>query len=124
MARILIIEDEKSLNQAYETVLNKAGHDVKAVANGQEALEAFSEQVPELVLLDLRMPKMNGVEFLKKLKPADNYPKTKIVIFSNYDDQSEIDAAFKHGANRYILKAWSTPQDLTKTVREVLAAKK
>jgi CheY-like chemotaxis protein len=120
MAKVLIVEDERTLNEAYELVLKREGHDVKVAFNGEEALKVFEEQKPELLLLDLRMPKMDGVEFLKHLKPEKNYPDVKIIIFSNYDDQKEIDSAFKHGANRYILKAWSSPKELAKVVEETL----
>jgi CheY-like chemotaxis protein len=120
MAKVLIVEDERTLNEAYDLVLKREGHDVKVAFNGEEALKAFKESDPDLVLLDLRMPKMDGVEFLKQLKPEKNHPKVKIIIFSNYDDQKEIDSAFKHGANRYILKAWSSPKELAKVVAETL----
>src|SRR5665213_361426 len=95
MAKILIVEDDKALNEAYQMVLKKTKHTVFSVYNGQEALDNFAKLQPDLVLLDLRMPKLNGVEFLKKLKPAKNYPKVHIIVFSNYDDQEEIDEAFK-----------------------------
>jgi two-component system response regulator VicR len=122
MAKVLIVEDERTLNEAYDLVLKREGHDVKVAFNGEEALEVFKEHQPDLILLDLRMPKMDGVEFLKQMKPEKNYPKVKIIIFSNYDDQKEIDSAFKHGANRYILKAWSSPKELAKVVAETLSA--
>lgn len=120
MAKVLIVEDERTLNEAYEIVLKREGHDVKVAYNGEEALKVFKEQKPELVLLDLRMPKMNGVEFLKRLEPGKNHPSVKVIIFSNYDDQKDIDAAFEHGANRYILKAWSSPKELARVVEETL----
>jgi CheY-like chemotaxis protein len=121
MAKILIVEDERTLNEAYELILKKQGHDVEVAFNGDEALKVFEKQKPQLILLDLRMPKMDGVEFLKHLQPTEKHPDVKIIIFSNYDDQKEIDSAFKHGANRYILKAWSSPSELVKVVEETLA---
>ena|SRR5436190_2157325 len=121
MAKVLIVEDEKALNQAYQIVLKRQGHKVASAFNGEEALELFKKQLPDLVLLDLRLPKVDGVEFLKQLSPHKNYSDTKIIIFSNYDDQEEIDKAFQHGATRYILKAWSSPQELVKVVDESLA---
>jgi CheY-like chemotaxis protein len=120
MAKILIVEDEKLLNEAYELVLKKEGYEVFKAFNGEEALKIVPKSKPDLILLDLRMPKMDGVDFLKELKPADNYPKMKIIIFSNYDEQKEIDQAFEYGATRYILKAWSSPTELTKVVKETL----
>jgi len=120
MAKILIVEDEKLLNEAYEMVLKKEGHDVSTALNGEEALQIFESHKPDLILLDLRMPKMDGVEFLKKLETKDKDPDLSIIVFSNYDEQKEIDEAFKHGATRYILKAWSSPKELVKVVNETL----
>lgn len=120
MAKVLIVEDEKLLNEAYELVLKKEGHAVSKAFNGEEALEVIKKSVPDLILLDLRMPKMDGVTFLHKLMPAKNYPDMKIIIFSNYDEQKEIDEAFEYGATRYILKAWSSPTELIKVVKETL----
>lgn len=120
MANILIVEDEKLLNEAYELVLKKEGHNVRCAFNGEEALKLFDEEQPDLILLDLRMPKMDGVEFLKELEKKGKFPKLNIIVFSNYDEQKEIDEAFKHGATRYILKAWSSPKELVKVVGETL----
>jgi CheY-like chemotaxis protein len=120
MAKILIVEDEKVLNEAYELVLKKEGYDVSTALNGEEALALVKDTRFDLILLDLRMPKVDGVEFLKRSKPAKNFPSTKIIVFSNYDDQNEVSEAIKHGATRYILKAWSSPSELIKIVRESL----
>jgi CheY-like chemotaxis protein len=122
MAKILIVEDEKLLNEAYELVLSREGHKVSKAFNGEEALGLVDKEKPDLILLDLRMPKMDGVEFLKQLNPADKYPEMKIIVFSNYDEQKEIDKAFQHGATRYILKAWSSPKELVKVVKETLSS--
>jgi DNA-binding NarL/FixJ family response regulator len=67
------------------------------------------------------MPKVDGVEFLKRSEPKKNFPSTKIIVFSNYDDQKEVNDAIDYGATRYILKAWSSPGELIKIVRESLA---
>ena len=120
MAKILIVEDEKALNEAYELILKKEGHEVRSVYNGLDGVKAFKELEPDLVLLDLRMPKLDGIGFLKRLEPAKNYPHTKIIIFSNYDEQTEVEEAVRLGASRYILKAWSSPAELVKIVTQSL----
>lgn len=120
MASILVVEDEKSLNEAYVLILKREGYDVSSAFNGEEALQIAKQAEPDLILLDLRMPKMDGVEFLKKYNPSKNHPKVKIIIFSNYDDEKEVGDAMKYGATRYILKAWSSPSELIKLVRESL----
>jgi len=120
MGKILIVEDERVLNEAYELVLKKEGYDVSVAFNGEEALAQVKKARFHLILLDLRMPKVDGVEFLKRANPVKNFPATKIIVFSNYDDQKEVNEAIKHGATRYILKAWSSPSELIKIVRESL----
>lgn len=117
--QVLIIEDEQLLNEAYARVLGAANISLLRAYNGKEALEILKTKKPDIILLDLRMPVMDGIEFLKKLRPKDNLPGTKIIVFSNYDDQHEIDEAFSLGAMHYMLKAWATPDELVKLIREV-----
>ena len=120
MANILVVEDEKLLNEAYELVLTKEKYKVFTAFNGEEALTLAKQTEFDLILLDLRMPKMGGVEFLKRFNAKKKHPKTKIIIFSNYDDQEEVNEAIENGATRYILKAWSSPKELIKLVRDTL----
>jgi DNA-binding NarL/FixJ family response regulator len=117
--QVLIVEDEQLLNEAYARVLSAANISLMRSYNGKEALEMLEKKKPDIILLDLRMPVMDGIEFLKKLKPKEKLPDTKIIVFSNYDDQREIDEAFSLGAMHYMLKAWATPDELVKLIREV-----
>jgi CheY-like chemotaxis protein len=117
--QVLIVEDEQLLNEAYARVLSAANIALLRAYNGQEALELLKSERPDIILLDLRMPVMDGIEFLKRLHPRENLPDTKIIVFSNYDDQHEIDEAFSLGAMHYMLKAWATPDELVKLIREV-----
>lgn len=116
---VMIIEDELLLNDAYAQVLGSANISLLRAYDGQEALDILQEETPDIILLDLRMPVMDGIEFLKKLNPRETMPDTKIIVFSNYDDQKEIDQAFSLGAMHYMLKAWATPDELIKIIREV-----
>ena len=117
--QVLIVEDEQLLNEAYSRVLSAANISLLRAYNGKEALELLKDHKPDIILLDLRMPVMDGIEFLKKLKPKETLPQAKIIVFSNYDDQREIDEAFSLGAMHYMLKAWATPDELVKLIREV-----
>lgn len=119
---VMIVEDEALLNDAYAQVLNSANISLLRAYNGQEALDILQDQSPDIILLDLRMPVMDGISFLKKLNPKQTMPETKIIIFSNYDDQREIDEAFSLGAMHYMLKAWATPDELIKLIQEVDSA--
>lgn len=116
---ILIVEDDLALNDAYRTILTTAGYAVRAAFNGQEALAAAKEQEPDIIFLDLRMPVMDGIEFLKAYKPQEQHPHVKIIVFSNYDMQREVDEAYQLGAERYVLKALASPSEVIKIVRDL-----
>ena len=119
MAKILIVEDEKSLAQAYQTILEQHGYQTAISYDGEEALEVVAKEKPDLILLDMKMPKMNGLEFLRRLD-KEKANDTKFRVFSNLDIQADIDEAFRLGAKRYLLKYWAAPQDLVKVVKEGL----
>lgn len=117
---ILIVEDEKALSDAYSMILTAEGYAVNVVSNGQEALDYIQKQEPDLVLLDLRMPVMNGIEFLQAANLSKTHPKLPVIVFSNYDVQKDIDEAYELGATRYILKAWAAPKELARVVAQTL----
>ena len=122
MYKILIVDDEKWIRKGIIAKLRHPGFEFSWIGeseNGAEAVELIREQTPQIVITDVRMPVMDGIEFLKKLKPKENLPEAKIIVFSNYDDQHEIDQAFSLGAMHYMLKAWATPDELVKLIREV-----
>lgn len=115
----MVIEDERSINEAYQTVLKSAGYDVQAAYNGQEALDMAAKKEPDLILLDLRMPQMDGLEFLRQYD-LKKRPNVKVIIFSNYDIEDEIKDAYGLGAQRYVLKAWTSPRELENLVANTL----
>jgi CheY-like chemotaxis protein len=123
-ATILIVEDENALNQAYQIILGKAGYTVVSAYDGEDALQKAATQTPDLILLDLRMPHMDGLNFLRNYKVRERHPEVKVIVFSNYDIQQDIDEAYDQGADRYILKAWASPKELLKVVQDTLAAPK
>lgn len=118
---ILVVEDDKALNEAYQMILNGAGYEVKSARNGQEALDIVTKMKddPDMILLDLRMPVLDGVGFLKSYKPKE-HPGVKILVFSNYDMHEDIDKAYDLGAERYVLKARATPKDLLHLVKSMI----
>jgi CheY-like chemotaxis protein len=117
---ILIVEDDPELAEVYHTLLSQVGYKVLVAHNGEDALRVTADEQPKLILLDLRMPVMDGVEFLEKYKLKEKHPDVKVVIFSNYDMQDEIDDAYRLGAERYVLKAWASPKELLQIVEDSL----
>lgn len=121
-ARILIVEDDTDLNNAYKMILSSAGYQVSSAFNGQEALEMIKQQGdPDIMFLDLRMPVMDGIEFLQQYD-APSHDDTTIIVFSNYDAQKEVDKAYDLGAHRYVLKARAAPKELIRIVQDTLAS--
>ena len=117
--KVLVVEDEKVLNSAYQTILEKTGHDVKVAFDGKEALTTLEDYTPDVILLDLKMPNLDGLGFLRAYDKAKPKHRGKVVLFSNYDLQKEIDEAFTLGADKYVLKAWASPKDLLKIIEDV-----
>jgi two-component system response regulator VicR len=123
VAKILVVEDDRDLNKAYCIILRHEGHDVVAAFDGKEALAKLNDFEPELVLLDLLMPIMGGLEFLQKWeneKPKD----VKVLIFTNMENSPEISEAYNLGASRCIIKSWTAPHNLAKVVSDTLAKDK
>lgn len=121
--KILIVEDEISLSDAYHMLLKQAKYDVQVAHDGKDALAKAEALHPDLILLDLRMPVLDGVGFLKEYDLVHKHPDVKVIVFSNYDMQDEIDEAYRLGAERYILKAWASPREILNLVKDVLANK-
>jgi DNA-binding response OmpR family regulator len=117
---ILIVEDEQTLSGAYEMILKNEGYKVKIANNGQEALALTEDYEPDIILLDLRMPVMDGISFLKAYKPKQNHPNVYIIVFSNLDVETDIEKAYSLGAHKYMLKAWASPKELVKIVHDAL----
>lgn len=117
--QVLIVEDELALNEAYTRLFEAVQIDTFCAYNGKEALCILRHEKPDVILLDLRMPVMDGIAFLKALNPVQSMPETRIIVFSNYDSQPDIDKAFELGASHYMLKAWATPNELIKLIRKV-----
>lgn len=119
MTKILIAEDERDIRDLVTFTLRFAGYDVIAATNGQEALELASKEVPDLVLMDVRMPRMTGYEACKRIKSEENTRHIPVVFLSAKGQEAEVNAGMEAGAEEYILKPFS-PDELTEQVRLIL----
>ena len=119
MAKILIVEDDRDLNKAYCIILRHEGHEVVAAFDGKEALNKVDDFEPDLVLLDLLMPIMGGLEFLQSWN-SSNRKNVKVLLFTNMENSPEISEAYKLGASRCIIKSWTAPHNLARVVADTL----
>lgn len=120
---VLIVEDESMLNEAYQVILGSGGYKVIPAFDGKAALDIVKDTNVDVILLDLRMPVLDGIGFLEAYQPKSLPKAPKIVVFSNFDMQKEIDQAYELGADKYMLKAWASPKELLQLVNNLLADK-
>jgi DNA-binding response OmpR family regulator len=118
--RILLAEDDRFLRKAAETALKRQGFTVLAAVDGEEALRMARTEAPDLILLDLIMPKLQGFEVLRALKADAATAATPVIILSNLGQDSDVKQAMEAGAVGYFVKANLSLQDLVKKVGETL----
>lgn len=114
---ILIIEDDAALSDAFNMILKHAGYKVKVAYNGRLALDWLENHEPDLILLDILMPVMDGREFLMNYRNERGVP---IVALSNLDARTDVEQIVKLGATTYTLKSSVTPEKLVEIVEESL----
>lgn len=121
--RVLLAEDDRFLRKAAETALKRHGFAVIAAVDGEEALRLARAEAPDLILLDLIMPKMQGFEVLRALKEDPATAAIPVVILSNLGQDSDVKQALEAGAAGYFVKANLSLQDLVKRVGELASGR-
>ncbi|HAX69752.1 MAG TPA: response regulator [Anaerolineales bacterium] len=119
MARILIAEDEPDIRELVAFTLRFAGHEVVATSNGEEALQQANQVVPDLILMDVRMPKMTGYDACRAMKNDPNLKDIPVVFLSAKGQDAEIQTGLDAGAEEYLLKPFA-PDQLVERVRAIL----
>lgn len=119
MARILVAEDEKDIRELIAFTLQFAQHEIIQASNGAEAVELAKQHQPDLVMTDVRMPKMTGYEACKAIKTDEATKHIPVIILSAKGQDEEIDEGKDAGADDYILKPFD-PAKLTQRIAEIL----
>lgn len=119
--KILIIEDNEDIEQLYQYAFEESNYDVKISSNGLDGINDIIKYVPDVVLLDIMMPEMNGFEFLEALK-NNTFLKKKIpiIVFSNLTQEHEKEKALQNGADLYLVKSDYEGLDLVEKVNNFL----
>lgn len=118
--KILIVEDEATLQKALTDVLDQEGYNVISALDGMRGLELANQEKPDLILLDIILPKMDGFEILKKIKGNKETSEIPVIILTNLSDLDNIQKALDLGATTYLVKADFHLEDVLKKVREIL----
>ncbi|HWY79124.1 MAG TPA: response regulator [Candidatus Sulfotelmatobacter sp.] len=124
MRKILIAEDDFFIRDIYSKVFSLSGYDVQVAVDGTDALEKITSQKYDMVLLDIMMPRMTGIDVLKNVRalttPAKDIP---IFIITNLGQQNVIEEAFKLGMDGYILKSQVSPQQIVDEINNYFISK-
>jgi two-component system, OmpR family, response regulator VicR len=121
--KIIIADDEQFIVAAYKDGLQRSGFLVTTAQNGEEALKAIYKTVPDLVLLDLIMPRKNGFDILKELRADPKFASTPIIVLSNLSQQSDVTEAKNLGATDFVVKADLSLAELIMRIKLLLGDK-
>ncbi|HVQ44141.1 MAG TPA: response regulator [Candidatus Saccharimonadia bacterium] len=119
--KVAIIEDDMAIVQMYRTKFETEGYDVATAPDGASGLELIDSFEPDIVLLDLMMPNMNGLDMLSKLRSQPNGRNAKVVVLTNMGDTETATRVYKMAADDYIVKAEMTPKQVAERVKTLLA---
>lgn len=120
MKRILIVEDEKILSDMYKFKLTKEGFEVVSAIEVDEAIALAKKQLPDLVVLDILLPKESGINYLIKTRVMDDLKEVPVLVLSNFDDNQTRAEATKYGAKDYLIKSNHDPKEIVARIKELL----
>lgn len=118
--KVLIVEDSLVLLQAMEFGLKKAGFQVFRAVNGKEGVISIRSNIPNMVLLDIMMPEMNGIDVLKNVKDFKIEKDIKIFMLTNFSAEENVEECMSLGADDYLVKANFTIADIVKKIKETI----
>lgn len=119
---ILIVEDDPLMNRMYQKIFKFEKYDVESATDGEAGLEKARKNNPMLILLDIMMPKMNGLQVLEKLKSDPETKKIPVVMLTNLAGEKDAEKALMKGAVKYIVKSEHDPKQVVTMVKQIIAA--
>lgn len=120
MKKILFIEDEQTLQKALGDFLKKDGYNVVSALDGEIGLRLAKTEKPDLILLDLILPKLHGLEVLKELKSGSETNEIPVIILTNIENLEDVDKALALGATTYLVKTNYKLEELTQKIKKIL----
>lgn len=121
MIKVLIVEDDPLILRMYEQIFLFEKYEVVLAEDGQEGLDKARTTKPTIILLDVMMPKMNGIETLRRIKSDPEIKNIPVIMLTNLDGQKDAETALANGAVKYIVKSQYTPNQIADMVKGILA---
>ena len=118
--KVLIIDDDAFLTDIYATQLDLEGFSVISANDGEEGIKMTRKEMPDAILLDVRMPKLDGLATLQRLKEDEKTKAIPVIMLSNSGEKKDIDKAFAGGAADYLIKVHFAPAETVTKIRKVL----
>lgn len=123
MKKLLLIEDDKSLSQMYAKKFSQEGWEITIAHEGSEGIQKAREGGFEMIVLDLMLPGISGIDVLEILRSDSRTVKVPVVIYTNYGDNFNREKCLSYGADEFVLKVDSTPESLCETISKVATLK-
>lgn len=120
MSKVLVVEDDKFLGMAYKVTMQKAGFEFQIATDGEEAMKVLKEWVPDIILLDLVMPRKDGFSTLEDVKKDPLLQNIPVLVTSNLGQKEDFDRALSMGAQGFIIKSNSSPDEIVARIRTTL----
>ena len=120
MKRILFIEDEAALQKTFSDILKSEGFEVISALDGETGLNLAKKENPDLILLDLILPKIHGLDLLKEIKQNENTKNIPVIVLTNVESIEKIDKALELGATTYLVKSDYSLEDVIAKVKKIL----
>jgi DNA-binding response OmpR family regulator len=120
MKKILFIEDESALQKTFRDILEKEGYQMISALDGESGLRLAKSEKPDLILLDLILPRKDGFEVLKELKEDETTKGIPVIVLTNLEDIESVEKAIRLGATTYLVKAQYTLEEVIQKVKKAL----
>ncbi|MBI2626171.1 MAG: response regulator [Candidatus Nealsonbacteria bacterium] len=118
--KIILVEDDPFLADIYGTKLKEAGFNIEVVVEGDGVIPKIKEKKPDLLILDIVLPHLDGWEIIRQIKEDEDLKDLKIMILSNLGQKNEVEKGIKLGAVKYLIKAHYTPSEITAEIKKIL----
>lgn len=120
LKKILLVEDDPLLLDIYTTKLKQANFIVEVASDGEEALKKIGARTPDIVLLDIVLPRIDGWEIIRKIKEDPRFNELKIIILSNLGQATEVKKGLELGATSYLIKSHYTPSEIVEEIKKIM----